>query len=146
MALLRKLDLDDMDAAARIHRAAFDQRLPWIAALHTPEEDRRFYRETVFGRCTLWGAVDSAEILGFIAYRHDWIEQFYVLPAAQGRGLGSSLLDMAKAAFPRLQLWTFQRNLPARRFYEHRGFVLVEETNGSRNEEREPDARYVWTA
>jgi hypothetical protein len=35
--------------------------------------------------------------------------------------------------------------LGARRFYERRGFVLTEETDGSRNEEREPDARYVWS-
>ena len=28
-----------MDAAAAVHRAAFDQALPWLAGLHTPEED-----------------------------------------------------------------------------------------------------------
>ena len=54
-------------------------------------------------------------------------------------------MNVAKEASPRLQLWTFQCNLGARRFYERRGFVLTEETDGSRNEEREPDARYVWS-
>ncbi len=82
---------------------------------------------------------------GVIAFRDDWIEQLYVLPEAQGRGLGSELLDVAKRASGRLQLWTFQRNAPARRFYEARGFVLVEQTDGARNEEKEPDARYLWT-
>ena len=48
-------------------------------------------------------------------------------------------------AFDCLQLWTFQRNLSARRFYEARGFALVEQTDGARNEEKEPDARYLWT-
>jgi len=38
----------------------------------------------------------------------------------------------------------FQRNARARRFYEARGFRLIEETDGARNEEREPDARYLW--
>jgi hypothetical protein len=38
----------------------------------------------------------------------------------------------------------FQRNIRARRFYESRGFHLVEETDGAANEEREPDARYRW--
>ena len=47
-------------------------------------------------------------------------------------------------AFDCLQLWTFQRNLSARRFYEARGFALVEQTDGARNEEKEPDARYLW--
>jgi hypothetical protein len=39
----------------------------------------------------------------------------------------------------------FQRNAPARGFYEARGFALVEETDGARNEEKEPDACYLWT-
>jgi hypothetical protein len=43
-----------------------------------------------------------------------------------------------------LTLWTFQRNAPARRFYEARGFVGSVFTDGSRNEEREPDALYTW--
>jgi len=62
-----------------------------------------------------------------------------------GRGVGSELLQVAKRACERLQLWTFQRNLKARRFYEARGFALVEETDGAGNEEKEPDARYLWT-
>jgi hypothetical protein len=44
-----------------------------------------------------------------------------------------------------LQLWTFQRNSRARGFYEARGFNLIERTDGARNEEREPDALYLWT-
>ena len=42
------------------------------------------------------------------------------------------------------QLWVFQQNATARRFYERRGFVLVRETDGSDNEERTPDALYAW--
>jgi ribosomal protein S18 acetylase RimI-like enzyme len=69
-----------------------------------------------------------------------------VLPRAQRRGIGTALLDIARSKLARLELWTFQRNAQARRFYEARGFVLVEETDGSRNEEREPDARYLWSS
>lgn len=43
-----------------------------------------------------------------------------------------------------LQLWAFQRNLRAIKFYERHGFRLVRETDGSGNEEREPDALYAW--
>ena len=52
--------------------------------------------------------------------------QLYVLPAVH------------------LHLWTFQRNAQARRFYEARGFALVKETDGAANEEKEPDALYLW--
>jgi len=55
------------------------------------------------------------------------------------------MLQIAQRAFPRLYLWTFQRNAPARRFYESRGFVMAEETDGAGNEAKEPDAPYLWT-
>jgi GNAT superfamily N-acetyltransferase len=143
--MLLKLDLADMDAAAAVHRAAFDQALPWLAGLHTPEEDRQFFRTRLFRACEVWGATDGAELAGIIAFRDGWIDQLYVLPTTQRCGIGTELLGVAKSKFARLQLWTFQRNAQARRFYEARGFVLVEETDGSRNEEREPDARYLWS-
>ena len=54
------------------------------------------------------------------------------------------LLQVAKAASSSLQLWTFQKNILARRFYEKRGFVAVIETDGSQNEEHEPDVLYRW--
>lgn len=53
--------------------------------------------------------------------------------------------SIAKRASEQLELWTFQRNALAGRFYEARGFTLIEQTNGTRNEEKEPDARYLWT-
>ena len=74
-----------------------------------------------------------------------WIDQLYVLPDAQGHGVGSDLLEIAQGAFPLLNLWTFQRNLRARRFYEANGFVAVRETDGATNEEKEPDVLYRWT-
>ena len=83
-------------------------------------------------------------LIGFIALCEGWIDQFYVLPARQRQGVGEALLDIAKTVFPELHLWTFQRNAPARRFYEKRGFAVMEQTDGHRNEEREPDILYRW--
>ncbi|WP_315830910.1 GNAT family N-acetyltransferase [Bradyrhizobium prioriisuperbiae] len=134
-----------MEPAAVVHRVAFNAALPCLADLHTPEEDRWFFRERVFANCEVWGAFDDAAMTGIIAFRDGWIDQLYVLPDAQGRGIGLALLGIAQRAFDRLQLWTFQCNAPARRFYEARGFALVEMTDGAGNEEREPDARYLWT-
>jgi GNAT superfamily N-acetyltransferase len=143
--MLRRLELDDMDAAARVVRTAFDHALPWLAGLHTPEQDRWFFRERVFKACEVWGAFDGAAMTGMIAFRADWIDQLYVLPEAQGCGVGTELLQVAQNGFDRLQLWTFQRNVQARAFYEAKGFALVQETGGAGNEEKEPDARYLWT-
>ncbi len=134
-----------MGAAAAVHRAAFEDRLPWLAGLHTPEDDQQYFREKVFRKCQIWGALDGGKLVGIIAFREDWIDQLYVLPSAQGHGTGTALLDIAKSIFSSLQLWTFQRNEQARRFYEAKGFTLVQETDGSTNEEKEPDALYRWS-
>ena len=45
---------------------------------------------------------------------------------------------------PGFRLWVFLEKRPARRFYEHHGLRLVEQTDGSRNEERTSDALSEW--
>ena len=74
-----------------------------------------------------------------------WIDHLYLDPSWIGRGLGDRFVDLAQKRYPGgLQLWTFKANAPAQRFYERRGFLPVEFTDGSRNEERSPDIRYRW--
>ncbi len=121
--MLRQIRLEDMDTAARVVRA--DHALPSLAGLHTPSEDQWFFRERVFETCEVWGAFDSAGMTGMIAFQKDWIDQLYVQPDAQRRGVGTELLQVAKSSFDRLQLWTFQCNVRARRFYEGKGFARV---------------------
>jgi hypothetical protein len=82
--------------------------------------------------------------LASFAFREGWIDQLYVLPASQGRGIGTALLQIAQRQSGQLCLWTFQRNNNARRFYERHHFKLVKQTDGTRNEENEPDAMYAW--
>ena len=68
-------------------------------------------------------------------------------PQVVGQRIGSALLAHAMAVLPRpVRLYTFQANTGARRFYERHGFVAVERTDGSANEEGAPDVRYVWPA
>jgi predicted N-acetyltransferase YhbS len=68
-----------------------------------------------------------------------------VSPGWTARGIGSQLVRLTQARRPAgLELWTFQVNDGARRFYERHGFRAVELTDGAGNEERQPDVRYVW--
>jgi hypothetical protein len=80
--MLRQLKLADMDAAARVHRTAFDHALPTLAGLHTPEQDRWFFRERVFMTCEVWAAFDGDAMTEMLAFREGWIDQLYVLPEA----------------------------------------------------------------
>lgn len=141
----RPLRLEDMEEAARVHRISFDHRLPWLAGRHTLVEDTWFFRERVFPENHVHGAVAAGRILGIVAFTSEWISQLYVLPDWQGRCIGSRLLAIAQTDATHLQLWTFQRNVLARRFYERHGFVAIEMTDGRDNEEKEPDVLYRWS-
>ena len=73
------------------------------------------------------------------------VDQLYVDPLFAGQGIGSRLLDVAKELRPDgLELWTFQANEGARRFYERHGFDAVAMTAGD-NEEGAPDLLYRWS-
>jgi predicted N-acetyltransferase YhbS len=80
-----------------------------------------------------------------LALTSDMVSQLYVAPGWTGRGIGSRLLELAKAQRPAgLDLFTFQVNSGARRFYGRHGFVEVARGDGSGNEEGQPDRRYAW--
>jgi len=93
-----------------------------------------------------WVAEDDGRIVAVLVLDGDEVEQFYVSPADQRRGVGDAMLARAKQLRPaRLRLYAFQRNTPARRFYEARGFIAKEFTDGATNMEREADVLYEWT-
>jgi len=93
-----------------------------------------------------WVTEDAQGLTALLLLEPGWIDQLYVRPDVLGQGIGSELVAKAKELMPDgLELWTFQSNPRAHKFYERHGFTAVERTDGSGNEEREPDVRYVWT-
>ena len=84
--------------------------------------------------------------MAYARFTPTWLDDLYVLPAHQGSGVGGALLDLVRSVRPDgLGLYVFESNTPARRFYEARGFVVTDRSDGSANEEREPDLRMEWT-
>ena len=140
--MLRPATLADAPALAVILRTCFRVSLPFLPELHTAEEDLAYMAARLATADPVWLAEADGEPVGFITFREGWIDHLYVHPDQQGRGVGPALLARAlEDAEPR-QLWTFQANARARRFYEARGFEAVELTDGSGNEEQTPDVRY----
>lgn len=135
----------DAAAVAEVWLRAWDSALASVARAHTDDEVRGWVRDILLPGKGVQVAVVGGRIAGLLATSPGWVDQLYVDPLFQGRGVGTALLDQAKAAEPEgLQLWTFQVNSGARRFYERHGFAAAEFTDGAANEERTPDVRYIW--
>ena len=74
------------------------------------------------------------------------IRLLHTHPDFIGQSAGTLLLGAAKqSGVPALELWCFQANTLARRFYERHGFRAIAFTDGPENEEKMPDVRYRWT-
>ena len=146
---IRRASADEALVAADLYiasRSGAGSLIP--PSVHDDDDIRRWMRDDFIPHAELWFAVDEDDApLAILALEgDDWLEQLYVLPEAQGRGVGSALVEQAKLERPAgLQLWAFQSNAPARAFYEANGFAAAEFTTGDGNEERAPDVRYVWT-
>jgi GNAT superfamily N-acetyltransferase len=136
----------DADAVADVWLRSFSVTLPSVVRAHTDEEVRGWIRGHVIAELDTWVAEVDGQVVGLLTMSRGWLDQLYLLPEWRGHGIGDRLVELAKDRQPEgLELWTFQVNGPARRFYERHGFVAVELTDGRTNEEREPDVRYRWT-
>lgn len=99
---------------------------------------RRFLRVP---SARLWVAVQGQQVVGDVLLLlrsgadYGRIYSVVVAPAARGQGLGERLVATAERATrsagrSRLRLEVRQRNLPARRLYEKRGYLVVAEMAG----------------
>lgn len=149
MALaIRAATADDAPAIAELLLRARKAAVPAIPPLvHDDDDVRRWVREVLVPTCEVWLAVEpdaDAAIVGVLALEDGWVDQLYLEPTHTGRGIGTALLDHAKARRPDgLELWAFESNTGARRFYERHGFEAIGATAGD-NEEGAPDVHYRW--
>ncbi|GGY83234.1 histone acetyltransferase [Streptomyces olivaceoviridis] len=144
--VLRRAVAADARAAADVYLRSFDAALPTVVRPHTDDEVRDYIRDVVVPLRETWVAeAAGAGVVGLMVLDGESLSQLYLDPRWRGRGIGDRFMALAKGRGPQgLSLWTFQVNKPAHRFYERHGFVAAEYTDGSGNEEREPDVRYVW--
>lgn len=134
-------DLPDIGAIFSASR----RLLTFLPELHTVEEDYGFISGLLSHAKVKVATGADDKPIAMLVEDGDWIDHLYVAPWAIGSGAGSALLADAQSRHDRLELWCFADNLGARKFYEDRGFVAMETTDGSGNEAKMPDIRYVWS-
>ena len=143
---IRAASAADAPAVAELLLRARRAAVPAIPPLvHDDDDVRRWTGEVLLASREVWLADEQdGTLVGVLALAGDQVDQLYLEPTHTGRGIGALLLEHAKTRRPDgLDLWAFQSNTGARRFYERHGFVAVATTDGD-NEEGAPDVRYRW--
>lgn len=143
---IRKMEASELEATVAVWRRSRWHAQPRLEERmgHTPEDDLRHFRDTVARDYEVWVAAEDGGIAGLLAVGRGCVDQLYVDPDAQGRGVGTALLEKAKQILPGgLTLFTHQSNARARAFYERRGLRAVR-FGVSPPPESEPDVEYAW--
>ncbi|UNZ18194.1 GNAT family N-acetyltransferase [Streptomyces sp. 891-h] len=143
--LLHRARAADARPAADVWLRSYAAALPTVRCAHGEDDVRDWFARVLIPQYETWVAVTGSTVVGLLVLKGNELKQLYLEPPWRGRGLGDRFMALAKQQKPDgLSLWTFQVNGPARRFYQRHGFIEAERTDGQRNDEREPDVRYVW--
>jgi GNAT superfamily N-acetyltransferase len=147
---LRPAGAEDAEALATLFLEAREAAYPSIPRLvHPPEDVRRWVRSRLdadqVDEVEMWLAERDALPVALMLLEDAWLHSLYVAPGLTGQGIGAVLLDLAKTRRPEgLGLWVFETNVEAQRFYRRHGFRVVRRTDGTENEERQPDLEMAW--
>lgn len=144
--VLRPATAADLATIAAVHlaaRAGAGSAFP--PSVHSDDEALAWVAGWDLDAYDVCVAEIDGRVAGYTRATSTWLDDLYVLPDAQGRGGGTALLQRVLALHPDgVGLWVFESNVPARDFYARHGFVALERTDGSANEERAPDIKLVW--
>lgn len=144
---LRNAYLADVPAMCGIYLAARAASMTYAPTLYSEAEISDWMITDHLRHCKVKLACLGPEIAGFSVLRNAWLEQLYVHPDHQGRGVGEALVNQAKrASSGQLRLHVFQQNLRARSFYARHGFMVEKLRDKSQNEEQVADMVCLWRA
>lgn len=143
---IRRVEAHEVELACSIYLRSRHSAVPAVPpSIHPDDAVHRWFRDVFYPAHEVFFAEVDGQPVSMLGVAPGWIEQLYVLAEFTGRSVGSALVDHAKTLHNQLDLWTFQSNVGARRFYERHGFVEIDRTDGD-NEERSPDIRFRWVA
>jgi GNAT superfamily N-acetyltransferase len=114
--------------------------MSYLPHVHAFTSVEKWMREIVVPSRTALAAEADGGVVAYAWLHEGWLRGLYVHPSYQRRGIGAQLLsELKKIAGNGLNLWVFEANEGAIRFYERHGAKTVRTTDGSGNEEKLPD-------
>ena len=144
--MLRDGSTSDADQLTTLFLRSRAHAMPWLAISHDEPSTRWWMEHCVLVEQRVRVVHHDDQLLGFTASVDGWLHHLYVDTDHQDQGIGRMLLDDAQfSSHASLSLRVFTRNYHARRFYEAAGFTVAGGSDGSGNEEQEPDLIYIWT-
>lgn len=110
---------------------------------HPIEGQLTYFNEQIVPQHSVRLAWHGEDLVGFLASNQESVAQLHVKVGLHRQGIGSQLLNMAKAeSAGSLWLFTFQQNVVARQFYERHGFSVVQ--LGFEPTWQLADVKYLW--
>jgi GNAT superfamily N-acetyltransferase len=118
---IRPYHTDDFDTVTSIWISSWESTGVIVAEPTTLAELREQVPREMPGAWSVHVATVASDIVGFVAFAGSELKQLYIAPHMQGRGIGTRLLDVAKAQMP--DGFTLVTALDSRavQFYENRG-------------------------
>jgi GNAT superfamily N-acetyltransferase len=116
---------DWLDELVPMWRAGFEAGVGVIDP-HPLAVQRQYFLDEVLPNNDVRLAILDGVLVGFVAASAESVAQLYVRVGFHRRGIGTLMLDWAKAqSAGSLWLYTFQRNQGACAFYERNGFIAI---------------------
>jgi putative acetyltransferase len=142
---IRLYEPKDLKATVELWYRTWHKTFPDIQHPQPYVEWKIRFRDDLAVRGEVWVAELENQIVGLIVVMKEELElnQIFVDPLYQNRGIGSALLNKAKEICPQgLKLHTLQQNRTACLFYEKQGFqagkLSTNQING------QPNIEYYW--
>ncbi|MEH2009954.1 GNAT family N-acetyltransferase [Nostoc sp.] len=145
MVRIRPYQSDNLEDTVRLWYRTWHETFSHIKHPHSYSVWKARFRDHLAAHGDIWLAEVENQIVGFVVVikEEQWLSQLFVDATYQNLGIGSVLLDKAKAICPQgLRLHTLQANTRACAFYERHSFKVgklsINEING------QPNVEYYW--
>ena len=124
--MIRKYNKDDLAELLATWAAASSIAHPFLTEEFLASE-RENIPDLYLPNAETWVFEADGQVVGFIALIGTEVGAIFVHPDQQRDGVGSMLMNKAKALREELEVEVFVKNTIGRAFYEKHGFTVIEE-------------------